>query len=363
MRQPLILALLALGIASLGAQALDTVSPLLSQHQYDLSDNLRAFLLKESANASFFMLGELHGEQEIPALIRSTWPAMWEQGYRHVAAEVSPWAANRLEFGSPGVPIYGLWTQAEATFVVSLKRDRPEVLWGCDIEEAQPHLPIRELAAANPSDEHLAAAVNAAGDRYQRRTAPTLLQHVRSAAVTKDVVLNGISLRRNLVQTLEVETARSAGSALEASIRREAVMKDLFHERWLKAGKPKVFLRFGRNHLHRGYDRRGVSTLGNFIAELGAAEHLRVFNVAAFAGGGKIRLAGQSIDLDERPDDPAFAYLGSIARYPATVFDLRPVRQVLHRVPESGRSAIETSLMYWADTYDAVIFYREVTPL
>ena len=94
-----------------------------------------------------------------------------------------------------------------------------------------------------------------------------------------------------------------------------------------------------------------------------AAEGLQAFNVAAFAGGGKIRLVGPATDLDERGDDPAFAYLASIARYPATVFDLRPMRPLLHRLPEDKRSAVERSLMYWADSYDAIIFYREVTPL
>jgi hypothetical protein len=139
-------------------------------------------------------------------------------------------------------------------------------------------------------------------------------------------------------------------------------MKDLFHQRWVKAGKPKVFLRFGRNHLHRGYDRRGVSTLGNFVAEPAAAERRRAFNVAAFAGGGRIALLGAPEDFDERPDDPAFAYLASLARYPTAVFDLRPVRQALHRVPAGKRSPVEASLTYCPDSYDAIIFYREVTP-
>ena len=49
---------------------------------------------------------------------------------------------------------------------------------------------------------------------------------------------------------------------------------------------------FGRNHLHRGIDRRGVSTLGNFIAELAVAEGSASFNVALFAAGGKIALGG-----------------------------------------------------------------------
>jgi hypothetical protein len=163
--------------------------------------------------------------------------------------------------------------------------------------------------------------------------------------------------------TLEVETDRFTGLRLTASLRREKVMKDLFQGYLTKAGKTKVFLRFGRNHLHRGIDRRGVSTLGNFVAELAAGKGLQTFNVAAFAGGGKIRLSGPASDFDERADDPAFAFLASIARYPATVFDLRPLRSALHQLPESKRSLVEASLMYWADSYDAMIFYREITPL
>ena len=357
------LTLLTLGVATPGAQVADTVAPLL-QRQYQLSSDGRAFLLEEAANAGFFMLGELHGENEIPALIRAIWPSMWEAGYRRVAAEISPWAAHQLEFGAGKVCYVGLWTRAEAAFVTSLKKDRGAVLWGCDIEEVQPHLLIRDLAALNPRDQQLQSAVQTAGEVYQRRTAPTLLAHVRSAAAGKDRSFNGVSLRSSLIRTLEVEADRSAGDALQASLRREAVMKELFRQQWRAAGgRPKVFLRFGRNHLHRGYARRGVSTLGNFVAELAAAERMKAFNVAAFSGGGAIALVGPPAEFDERGDDPAFAYLASIARYPATVFDLRPLRQPLHRIPGARRSPLEASLAYWADSYDAMIYYREVTPL
>jgi len=331
--------------------------------QYDLSTDGRPFLLNEASRASFFMLGELHGENEIPALIRSVWPSMWKLGYRHVAAEISPWAANRLEFGKGEVPIVGLWTQPEATFVTSLKRNRIPILGGCDIEELQPYLLLRELAAANPDDKNLRMAVDAVKNGYQRKMAPALLQLMKAATAVKDPSIDGASLRNNLLKSLEVETDRFTEARLSASLRREAVMKELFLDHWRKQGKTKVFLRFGRNHLHRGIDRRGVSTLGNFVAELAAAYHLRAFNVAAFAGGGKIRLLGPPSEFDERGDDPAFAYLASIARYPATVFDLRPLRETLHRLPDTKRSPIEESLIYWVNSYDAMIFYREVTPL
>jgi len=344
-------------------QVAESISLPLQQNEYDLSNEGRAFLLREAARASFFMLGELHGENEIPSLIQGMWASLWKDGYRHVAAEVSPWAANQLEFGNHQVPIVGLWTQPEAALVTSLKSDRASVLWGCDIEEVQPQYIIRELAAANPSNKSLQAAVDMVKNGYRRQMASALLKLVEASGAITDPLTGSESLRDGLVHTLSVEVDRSTGSALSASIRREGVMKDLFHNYWVKAGRTKVFLRFGRNHLHRGLDRRGVSTLGNFVAELATAERLEVFNVGAFAGGGKIRLIGPPADADERGDDPAFAYLASVAHYGATVFDFRPLRQALHRLPETKRSAVEASLVYWADSYDAMIFYREVTPL
>jgi hypothetical protein len=69
------LVLLTFGAGSLGGQLPDSVS--LSQpQQYDLLTDGQAFLLREAANASFFMLGELHGENEIPSLIRNLWPSI-----------------------------------------------------------------------------------------------------------------------------------------------------------------------------------------------------------------------------------------------------------------------------------------------
>jgi hypothetical protein len=118
---------------------------------------------------------------------------------------------------------------------------------------------------------------------------------------------------------------------------------------------------FGQNHLHRGIDRRGVSTLGNFIAELAATEGVQSFHVVLFAAGGKINFFGLQ-DIDQRKDDPAFGVFASAARYPATVFDLRPLRHALHQIAPAKLSATDSGLLYWADSYDAIVCYREVTP-
>jgi len=124
-----------------------------------------------------------------------------------------------------------------------------------------------------------------------------------------------------------------------------------------------VLLRFGRNHLHRGYDARGISTLGNFIAEFALEEGKKTFNVGAFGAGGQQTVAGKTYDADERQDELTFALLAERAKYSATIFDLRFLRPLLHQIPPDKRSALQANLIYWADSYDALICYKTVTPL
>jgi hypothetical protein len=177
-----------------------------------------------------------------------------------------------------------------------------------------------------------------------------------------------VSVRETLLATLDIEKYRlSPETKLTAQEERERLMKKQFLEHFRRYSAPgsrsKVLLRFGRNHLHRGYDARGISTLGNFIAEFAISEGKKTFNVGAFGAGGRAALLGNTWNADERQDELTFALLADKARYSATLFDLRPVRGLLHSVPQEERSALQKNLLYWADSYDALICYKKVTPL
>jgi hypothetical protein len=115
----------------------------------------RSFLLNEAKTSQFFLLGELHGDKEIPALLRALWPEMWREGYRFIAAEVSPWAAHELESVplGKGPEVRGLWTKREASDVRAPVGPDTRVIWGCDMEEEQPQFLIRQLAALNPATQ------------------------------------------------------------------------------------------------------------------------------------------------------------------------------------------------------------------
>jgi hypothetical protein len=356
---------------SSGAEPVDDqIFAAITDHQYNLENDGRGFLLHEASSNDFFLLGELHGDNEIPSLLRALWPAMWKQGYRHIAAEVSPWAAHQLEFvpAGKGPEVRGLWTKQEAVDAHSPAGSDASVLWGCDMEEMQPEFLIRQLAALNPSDAELKQMIDLTKSGYDRKIAPQLLDLAKKSKGKEDEVVNDLSLRENLPATLEIEANRlNPDEKMIAQNEREQLMKRQFLAHFRKnsgAGSPpKVLLRFGRNHLHRGYDARGISTLGNFVAEFAVAEGRKAFNVGAFGAGGKAALFGDTLDADERPDELTFALLAEKAKYSATVFDLRPLRALLHQIPQEKRTALETNLIYWADSYDALICYKTVTPL
>jgi hypothetical protein len=329
---------LAVALTSLTATSAQTDQPtaeLLKIHQYDLAVEGKALLEKEARAASFFLIGGLHGDKETPALVDSLWPAV---GYHYLAAEMSPWAASRLK-----VPH----------------------LRGSDIEEPRPHSLIRALAEANPQNASLQAMLELTRNGYKRPQAIELLALAERMGDVQDSTPGGISLRQQVVKTLEVEVERANrrnNDRLAASVHRETVMKEFFLAHYRAAGgKPKVMIVFGQNHLHRGIDRRGVSTLGNFVAELAAAEGVQSFHVVLFAAGGKINFFGLQ-DIDQRNDEPAFALLAAAARYRATLFDLRPLRRALHQIPHDKLSPSDSDLLFWADSYDAIVCYREVTP-
>jgi hypothetical protein len=348
----------------------DAILTALNSHTYDLQNEGRAFLLSQAQQNNYFLLGELHGDNEIPHLLHALWPQLWKRGYRYVAAEVSPWTSDRLEATpDPATPpIEGLWTRKQADDLHSVAAPGARILWGCDMEEIHPEYLVRELARLNPQNSSLKQmdALTKAG--YQRSMAAQLLSLAKAAPPAHDKTVNDISIDQSLLATLNIDALRAdPATKMAAQQAREFLMKTQFQSHLsarVDAGQPvKILLRFGRNHLHRGYDARGISTLGNFVSEFALSRGESAFNLGAFGAGGNATLMGETFSMDETSDEPAFALLASQAKYPATVFDMRPLRPILHAIPQEKRTSLESNLIYWSDAYDALICYKTVTPL
>jgi len=344
----------------------ESIRSTLIAHAAPLAGPGENLLLKEARTHDFFLLGELHGETEIPALLRTLWPQLWQAGYRHVGAELSPWAAAHLEQPADrdNTPIAGLWTRGQAATVRQFAAANEDVVWGCDIEEEQPDRLILDLSKLNPADTGLRQMSRIVSQGYNRKQASELLSLAEAAHPAQDATPGGASLWLNLLDTLRVEAFRSSPTTrFEASETRELVMKRLFLTHYRQEPEGKVLLRFGRNHLHRGYDARGISTLGNFVVEWAHAENKSVVNVGVFAAGGKEHLARETFDADERQDEPTFALLADLAGKTPTIFDLRVLRPMLHSIAAEKRNPLEANLIYWADSYDFLLCYPLVSPL
>jgi len=102
----------------------------LSSHATPLRFSGQELLLKEAQQHDYFLLGELHGEVEIPKLLADLWPSLWRDGYHHVAAEVSPWAAVHLQQSAAEdpTPVPGLWNREQAAIIGRFAPGKP-VLW------------------------------------------------------------------------------------------------------------------------------------------------------------------------------------------------------------------------------------------
>jgi hypothetical protein len=338
----------------------------LNSHAYDLQNDGRTFLLTEAQKNNYFLLGELHGDNEIPALLHTIWPDMGRNGYRYIAAEISPWTADQLEAApSPDSPkVEGLWTRKQADDLRAIAGSHTNILWGCDMEEIHPEYLIRELARLNPAQASLQQMDAFTKNGYQRSMSAQLLQLANAAPPAHDKTVNDISLYQSLLATLQIDSFRATpATKMSAQQDRELLMKTQFLAHLRAHAPAKILFRFGRNHLHRGNDARGISTLGNFVAEFAVSRGETAFNVGAFGAGGKATLMGETFSMDETSDELTFALLASQAKNAATVFDLRPLRPILHAIPQEKRTPLESNLIYWSDAYDALICYKTVTPL
>lgn len=343
---------------------------LLNQNQYNLIKEGKAFLINEAYQVSFFLLGELHGDKEIPMLLNALWPNMNNNGYNHIVAEISPWTAFQLEFGTDDVKsaITSLWTKEEASFVhTKTATMKNPTLWGCDMQEMQLEMLIKELAQVNPKDPMMSLLLYKVKNGYNRKMSPDLLNALITYKPPRDKQYNNTSLFENIIYSLKIDSARAfPHTKFKAQLLRENLMKQYFIKQYRnmpRKSKDKILFRYGRNHLHRGFDSRGISTMGNFVTEFALSEGLKSFNVAAFGAGGKYSMPGGTFDADERNDDLAFQFLAEHANYESTIFDLRPLRVYLHTIGYSERTNLQNRLLYWADSYDAIICFKNVTPL
>jgi len=317
------------------------------------------WLIEEGAKAHFFMLGEQHATADIAHFATAMWHALGAHGYRHAAVEVGPWSTGQLEvLLRQGPDALERWTRAEpgrgftfpffffteeAAFgyaVVEQAGRTRNALWGLDQEFiAAGDLLLGMLAAWADTPEAKAAVAEAAanakanpmflgrGDEVDWKQLTDAFATSRSPDAKR--LLDEIAMSRRIYAPF---TGRG-GSVYLANEERERYMKDNFLQQFARAenaedAPPRVFLKFGANHVAYGHSPTHVLTLGTFVHEYGQSRGLGTFNVHVDCHGGEGRdpRSGEASACESYflgPDSALRKFLRDDA---VTLIDLRALR-------------------------------------
>lgn len=410
-----------------GAQAQDEKIPLssaLQEHRHRLrleGNTLKGpgaeLLLQEAASARYLLVGEEHGTAEIPRLVADLFRRLQTAGYRHLAIEVGPVQARRLNdvlSGSqpeealrehlrahwPGVPFY--WWKEEAHLLVSAARaaEEDDVLWGVDYDVMGDRYPLSRLRelAPDPAARATAARALALADSLLERATqsgdlsktmmfsdPDTIWCALRATFEPEPGSEAEFILDQLESTARVNRAWIEERVWDSNQLRARLNKENFLRYRRRAGHTshgrrsgghhdpgagwtggKVLVKMGANHVMRGRTPTEIFDLGNLVSELAVAEGGESFHLAAVGGAGDEHAGLDTHDFGVEPE-PTHLSRGEWGRPLAaaaydkgwTLFDLRPVRPLM----AGGRVAeVHPRLERMIYAYDAILVVSGSTP-
>ena len=337
-----------------------------------------AFLKARAGASQFVFIGEEHGVATIADVVRAMLPDLSAAGYRHFAVEVDPYMAGKLEAllragGTDAlakflavdgqqfaVPFFN-WSAEAALANAAVKANAAPALWGLDQSFiGAAYVLLSDVAAQASTGEAraLAAALAAKAKgnlEFLGKADLGELQKLRdllSAEADRPLaqLLDDMILSARIYQPF---VGVDGGlSVYGANLERENFMKRTFLARYRAAGGPKVFFKFGANHMMRGLSSTHVPSLGQFVSDVALTEGKAAFHLLILCGpgtkAGDLMGNAAACDIDLAKAVPELsAHLD--AKLP-TLFDLGPWKDKPRRwahLPEDLRA------MIWA--FDAVL--------
>jgi len=380
---------------------------LLDENRYELTVQKAQFggpgaavLEKALSAAQFVAIGEEHGTREVPEFVWATCRTMAQNGLDAMAIEAGPlvtaqlrrWTARNdggadllaFEKRYPDSIAFFYWRQEFDLLAHCQQASLPHSLqlWGLDQEFlGSPSFILQQIVETRPGREAESIARNlqarcdadtrkgiASGkwrDGCLLRLTGVDLSRLQSA-VKRSGNRRAQRMAAALVKTQHIYSFHEGGHRYDANRERALLLKQNFlaDYRQLLQGTgrpPRVLLKFGANHLFRGFNETDLNDLGNFITEfadgLGSTSlHIEVLGIRgedeAEVGPGQ---ADRAVAKD--PEPGALAPLYSEA-YPGgwTVFDLRPLRSQLASVGHVDRD-LERLIF----GYDMLVLVPQVT--
>lgn len=328
------------------------------------------FLKKALSEAQFVAIGEEHGTREVPEFVWATCRAMAQNNLDAMAIESGPlvtarlqqWTAQKggstslatFEKQYPDSIAFFSWRQEFDLLSHCQQATAPRTLplWGLDQEFlGSPKFILQQILEARPGPQAEAIAQKiqaqcsvdtqksiASGswkDACVLRLSPVDLANLQFA-VQHTENRHVQELTTALIKTQHIYTLHENGHSYEANRERALLLKHNFLADYQQlektTGRPsRVLLKFGGNHLFKGFDEADLNDLGNFVTEfadgLGSSSlHIEVLGIrgedeAEFGPGRPDRAIAK--DVAPGPLAPLYAeaYQGGW-----TIFDLRPLR-------------------------------------
>lgn len=341
-------------------------------------------LIEDGARAQFFLIGEQHATADIGEIASAMHAALVPHGYQYMAMEIGPWSTRYAEqllrntddivaaIGSApnnGFSLPFLFFAEDARLAqqgIALSPSPSETLWGIDQEfiAAAPILAMRletltqtdaERAAVQIFSEEAAAdpmylATTGSETYTDLRAVFERNRHVEALAIVDAMLLSNTIYRPFVHRT---------GDIYSANLTRENYMKrnflDHFNRNEARDGQPpRVFFKFGANHMMRGHSTTNVPALGGFLVEWGRTRNFGVVNVMIDCIG------GESVDVRSGVTSPCQSYIleddslirSIVGDQPLVLIDLRPLRAQIRSRTEIDRASQD--LIFAFDYYLAV---------
>ncbi len=331
-------------------------------------------MMADAERAQFFLVGEQHASADIVEAAAAIHRGLAARGFDHMAVEIGPWSTRYAEALIRGAddPIdairdapgdgYGLpfLFFAEDTELVAqaiaLSLAEAPVLWGLDQEfvaGASILAERLETLARTPEQNAAVAAFAAAAAQdpmYLGAAEADAFDALRNAFDTgADAEALALVDAIRLSNGIYGPFMRRSGPIYPANLARENYMKRNFLDHFERAEArdgvpPRVFFKFGANHMMRGRTLTNVPALGDFLVEWGRARDFDVVNVMidCLSGESTDVLSGRIVPCESYALDEGSLLARATEGQAVALIDLRPLRALIRSSTEIDEASRQT---------------------
>jgi hypothetical protein len=288
----------------------------------ELADTGGKLMTDAIENARFVLLGESHFSRETPKLAAALCQAMHPDSY---AVEAGPYAAAYVNglLKSPDRKVQMQERERAHPANMAFLDDEQEndlaatcaastgnksfSLWGLDQEFQGAASVLLKQMETQPNGQTAAAAIRLAEEKDKQaemraRSSGDATQLFLVSASDSDVIdlqaalaTDGTPTSRaimhELAESRRIYRLNMAGSP-DSNAARANLLKQHFleHYRALKqtTSDPRIFLKFGDNHMWKGFNDLHQLDLGDFVAELASVEHATSLHIQVLAAKGTL---------------------------------------------------------------------------